>query len=55
MLIMIAWNKVLKGVCSRYDSMCLTMCNPVMQHLQEVKKKFSDAYYFCDAYFCPET
>lgn len=27
MLIMIVWNKVLKGVCSRYESMYLTMCN----------------------------
>lgn len=25
---MIVWNKGLKGVCSRYDSMYLAMCNP---------------------------
>lgn len=30
MLIMIPWNKVLKDVCSRYDSMRLTMCNPAV-------------------------
>lgn len=27
---MIVWNKALKGVCSRYDSMHLTMCNPTV-------------------------
>lgn len=27
---MIVWNKVLKFVCSRYDSMYLTMCNPAV-------------------------
>lgn len=29
---MIKWIKVLKGVCSRYDSMYLTMCNPAVTY-----------------------